>query len=443
MIGKKIWRKYFLAVLIGGMLLVNPANVLAVPMELSLTDSIALALKNSPSVKMAEDDKATSKWALAEAKAKFGPSLTFSHTATRSGYPVFTLEQYLSGSSFAGLTGSLGGEYNSFGNTMSVSVPLYTGGNLEGQFEQAKKNLQVADLEGDKNKQQIKLDTTIAYFNVLEALDQLEMNEESLTNLTAHLKSVQAQYDEGVVNKSDVLRSEVEVINAQQDIMTTKNNYNLAMVSLKNVMSLPLTSEIKLKDYLNYQKYTFALDDCVTYALEHRPDIIQVQAKIDIAKSGVKVAKSNNLPQVSFTGSNKWNDDKFPGAKQDYWMVSLTASINVFDSGLTKAKVKGAESSLDKAQEGVEQIRETVALEVSQAYLNLKVAQERILTSKNAVDKAQEAFRINEVCYKEGVGRNLDVIDAQLALVKAKTNYNQALYDYNSNKAKLDKAMGN
>jgi outer membrane protein TolC len=167
-----------------------------------------------------------------------------------------------------------------------------------------------------------------------------------------------------------------------------------------------------------------------------------VQAKIDIAKSGVKVAKSNNLPQVSFKGSNNWNDDNFPGAKQDYWMVSLTASINVFDSGLTKAKVKGAESSLDKERDGVEQIRETAVLEVSQAYLNLKVAEERIGTSKAAVDKAQEAFRINEVCYKEGVGRNLDVIDAQLALVKAKNNYNQALYDYNSSKAKLDKAMG-
>ena len=268
------------------------------------------------------------------------------------------------------------------------------------------------------------------------------MNQESLDNLTAHLKSVQAQYEEGVVNKADVLRSQVEVINAQQDVMVANNKYNLAMVSLKKVMSLPLTSEIKLKDDLNYQQYKATVDECVTYALENRPDVIQGQTKIDIAKSEVKVAKSNNSPQVSFTGSNNWDDNSFPGWKQDYWMVSLTASINVFDSGLTKAKVKGAESSVDKAQDGIEQIRETAALEVSQAYLNLKVAEERIETSKNAVDKAQEAFRINEICYEEGVGKNLDVIDAQLALVKAKTNYNQALYDYNSSKAKLDKAMG-
>lgn len=440
MIRQQIWRKCLLAVLIAGILLVNPSYVLAAPIELSLTDSIALALQNNPIIKTTEDDKMISNWAISEAKAKFGPSLTYSHKVTRTGLPQYSLEKYFSGTSLANI--EFGGEYTSFGNSISVSVPLYTGGNLEGQLDQAKKKFQVADLEVKKNKQQLKLDTTTAYFNVLEALNQLQVNQESLTNLMEHLNSVQAQYEEGVVNKSDVLRSEVEVINARQDVMGAQNKYNLAMVSLKNVMSLPLTSEIKLKDDLIYQKYTFSVDDCVTYALNHRPDIIQVQAKIDIAKSGVKVAKSDNLPQVSFKGTNNWADDNFPGAKQDYWMVSLTASINLFDSGLTKAKVKGAESSLDKERHGVEQIRETAVLEVSQAYLNLKVAEERIGTSKAAVDKAQEAFRINEVCYKEGVGRNLDVIDAQLALVKAKTNYNQALYDYNSSKAKLDKAMG-
>jgi len=440
MVRQQIWRKYLLIVLLGGILLENPLYVLAAPLELSIADSIALALQNSPSVKMTEDDKAISNWAIAEAKANFGPSLKYSHKDTRTGMPQYSLSQYLSGTIFADI--AFGGIYNSFGNTLSVNVPLYTGGGLEGQLDKAKKNLQVADLEVEKNKQQLKLDTTTAYFDVLGALDQLQVNQESLDNLTAHLKSVQAQYEEGVVNKADVLRSEVEVINAQQDVMVAQNKYNLTMVSLKKVMSLPLTSEIKLKDDLNYQQYTATVDDCITYALKNRPDVIQGQTKIDIAKSDVKVAKSNNLPQVSLAGSNNWNDDSFPGLKQDYWMVSLTASINVFDSGLTKAKVKGAESSVGKAQDGVEQVRQTAALEVSQAYLNLKVAEERIKTSKNAVDKAQEAFKINEICYKEGVGKNLDVIDAQLALVKAETNYNQALYDYNSNKAKLDKAMG-
>jgi len=437
----KIWIKRLVTLLSGGILLVNSSYVFGAPMELSLDDSIALTWKNNPTIKMTEDDKVNSVWAVNEAKAKFGPNLMYEHSNSR-GLPTFSLDKYLVGTPLANMV-SNSDVSSSFSDTISVSVPLYTGGNLEGLLAQTKHNLLVADLEVKKNKQQLKLDTRIAYFGVLQAFDQLQVSQESLNNLTAHLKSVQVQYDEGVVNKADVLRSEVEVINAGQDLMKTKNNDNLAMINLKNVMGLPLDSVIKLKDSLNYQKDTRSLDECLKYALRDRLDIIVAKTKVDIAESGVKVAKSGNLPQVNFKGSENWNGDYGSGATHEYyWTLSLTASINVFDSGLTKSKVRQAESSIDKAQELVRQTKETANLEVNNAYSNLKVAEERIETSKIAVNKSQEAFRINEICYTEGVGRNLDVIDAQLALVKAKTNYNQALYDYNISKSKLDKAMG-
>jgi outer membrane protein len=436
------WLKFLIAASCV-ILLINSTKVFAAPIELSLNDSISLAMKNNSSVKIAKADKEISVWAVAEAKAKFGPSLTYTHKDTRTGLPVFTLEKYFAGTSLAGIaSAAFGGTYTSFGNTVSVSVPLYTGGNLEGQRDQASNKLQVADLEVKRIKQQLKFDTLTAYFNVLKGKEQLQVNQESLNNLISHLNSVQIQFDAGTVNKSDVLSSEVEVVNARQELIKAKNDYDLALASLKNVIGLPLTSEIKVKDELGYQKYSYSLDECLKYALDYRPDIIQMQTKVEIAKSGIKVAKSNKLPQINLNGSNNWNDDKFPGTKQDYWMVSLTASINVFDSGLTKAKLKEAENSVDKALEQVRQSREEAALAVTEAYLSLKAAEARIETSKVAVDKAQDAFGINEIRYREGVNTNLAVIDSQLAVAKAKNNYHQALYDYNSSKAKLDKYIG-
>ncbi|MBP2643627.1 MAG: outer rane efflux protein [Firmicutes bacterium] len=443
MIKSRGWLKFLIMALSCVMLLLYSKGALAAPVELSLNDSISLALKNSSSMKIAKADKETSVWAVAEAKAKFGPCLTYSHKDTRTGLPAFTLEKYFAGTSLAGIASTaFGGTYTSFGNTLSVSIPLYTGGNLEGLRDQADSNLQVADFEVKKAEQQLKFDTLIAYFNVLKAGAQLQVNQESLDNLTSHLNSVQIQFDAGAVNKSDVLSSEVEVVNSQQELIKAKNDYDLALASLKDVIGLPPNSEIKVKDELEYKKYPLSLEECIKYALDCRPDISGMQTKVEFAKNGVKVAKSNNLPQLNFNGSNNWNDDKFPGAKQDYWMVSLTASINVFDSGLTKAKIREAENSLDKAVEQVKQSRKAAALEVSQAYLSLKAAEERIETSKVAVEKAQEAFRINEIRYREGENTNLAVIDSQLAVEKAQNNYHQALYDYNSSKAKLDKAIG-
>ncbi|VBB05110.1 outer membrane efflux protein [Lucifera butyrica] len=442
MIGQKGWGKFLFAVLAGGMILINSTYGLAAPLELSLADSIALALKNNPAVKMAQADETNANWAVSEAKAKFGPALTFTHIDARSEIEGLSLQSYLAGTSFYLPDITLGGASTSFDNRISVSVPLYSGGNLEGTLAQAKQKLTVAGLEVRKTEQQLKLDTTNAYFSVLQTRDLLQVSREGLDNLATHLETVRAQYDAGTVNRSDVLRSEVELINKKQDLMKAQNNYTQALDSLKNRLGLPLDSEIRVKGDLTYQKYMQSLEDCIHYALQHRSDVLQAHMQTDIAQSGVKVAKSNASPQVTVNGSNDWADNKFPGTKQSYWSISLSASFNLFDSGLTKAKVKEAESGVDKAQEQIRQTKDTAILEVTQAYLDLGVAESRIEASKNAVAKAQETCRINEVRYTEGVGTNLDVLDAQLALTRAQTDYHQALYDYNSSKARLEKAMG-
>ena len=116
--------------------------------------------------------------------------------------------------------------------------------------------------------------------------------------------------------------------------------------------------------------------------------------------------------------------------------------MNLFDGNVTKAKVRQAEARLTKSVEQANQKQDVIQLEVRQAYLNMLEAEKRITTSKVTVDKGQEDFKIAQVRYSAGVGTNLDVIDSQLALTQAKTNYIQAMYDYNTSRAKLDKAMG-
>jgi outer membrane protein len=429
-----------LAAAVSVMLLAGSIRVLAAPLQLSLADSITLALKNSPAVQIAETEKINSVWGVKEAKANFAPSVKFAHSATRSALPAYSLDSYGTYGIFDGIT--IGGAYTSFSNTLSVSMPLYTSGKLQEEVVQAKDNLAVADLEIRKVRQQIRLDTTTAYFDVLKAKEQIKVNQESLNNLAAHLVNVQAQYGEGVVNKGDLLRSEVEKINAMQDGTKAQNSYNLALSKFKHVLGLPLASGVEVQDELIYEKYGRSLEECVAYALHSRPDLLQSQTKYTIAESSVKVAKSDNLPQVSLKGSNSWSSHNYPGTNQEYWTLGITASINVFDGGVTKAKVKEAESAVSKAQEQIREVKENVELEVSQAYMNLEEAENRIATSKTAVAKAQEVFRINEIRYQEGVATNLDVIDAQLSLVQAKTNYNQALYEYNVSKAKLENAVG-
>ena len=260
--------------------------------------------------------------------------------------------------------------------------------------------------------------------------------------MLAHLKNVQAQYSVGTVAKSDVLRSEVELANNQQSLIKAQNNYDLAVSRLNNIIGLPLDTEVKLKDELKHNRYELSLADAIQYAMIHRPEAIQADYAIDAAKQGVKAAESGKLPTVDASATTGWSDTKFPGMENNSNSIGISASWNVFDSGVTHARIKQADSAVAKAAIQAQQTKDTVQLEVRQAYLNMNEADKRISATYVAVEKAEEDFKIGGVRYGAGVGTNLDVIDTQVALTQAKNNYIQAMYDYNTSKANLDKAMG-
>jgi len=402
--------------------------VLAAPVELSLDDSIALALRNNPAIKIAEAGKEKSLWGIEQAKAGKGFTLGYTHSDIRTDKSSTTL--------------AVVPLYNLFSNQLTLSLPIYTGGKLEGLIDQAKLNFNVSNLNVDATKQQLKLSATTGYFTVLQTRNLLEVSKQSVDDFGGHLKNVQLQLDAGTVALSDVLQTQVQLANAQDGLIKAQNNYDLAEANLNNIIGLPLDGEIKLKENLKYQQYSLNLNDCVQYALVNRPEMVQAQASVAIARDQVKIAHSGALPTLGFNATNGWEANNFPGAQNSNWTVSMTTSLNVFDSGLVKSQVKQAEYGVTTAQEQARQTRDNISLQVRQAFLSIKEAEKRIDTSQVAVNQAQEDFRMSQVRYEAGVGTNLDVIDAELALTQAKTNYIQALYDYNTSKALLDQAMG-
>ncbi|WP_312524008.1 TolC family protein [Anaerospora sp.] len=403
------------------LVMLNASVAFAAPVELSLSDSVALALKNNPSIKMAQSDKDKSKWSVDEAKAGRLPTVSL-------------------GSSYSLKDNNPAGT-DDLSNSLRMNWQLYSGGRVEGQIDQAKRGVQVADLGVEKTKQQLKLDTTSAYFTILQTKNLVDVNQQSVSNLQEHLTSVQAKYDVGVVAKSDVLRAEVELANAQQNLIKAQNNFDLAVAGLLNTMTIDPGTELALTDTLSYQKYDKTLEDSLA-AAQVRPDVAQADENVKIAETAIKVAKSGNRPSVSVSASNGWSGSVLPESGDDNWNVGLSASWSLFDAGSSNAKVKQADASLDKVKEQAVQVKNAAALEVRQNYLSMQEAEKRIDTNKVAVGKAEEDLVIAREKYNAGVGTNLDVIDAQLALTQAKTNEIQALYDYNVSVAKIDKAIG-
>lgn len=414
-------------------------SVFAATLELDLEETIHRALLTNPSVKIAEYNRKAAKADYSAAKGARGISISLSHDSGRGGYADYAMRSVNGGTKI--LTKGIG---NSHSNSITASLPIFTGGELQGQIGQAKANYRSMLSAEEQAYNEMKETATTGYFNMLNATNMKALRQESVDRLQAHLDNVIAQYNVGIVARADVLRSEVELANAKQDYITASNEYDVAEATLNNIIGTPLNTTLKLKDSLQYVPYDNDMAYCLAYSEQHRPELKQAEYAIDSAEAALVVARSGHMPKVYANASNNWggNGSDWPGDDDENWSVGVTASMNVFDSGVTWSRIHAAQENLAKAKESQRQIKDNVELEVRTDYLSMREAEKRITTAQVAVASAEEDYHIAVVRYQAGVGTNIDVMDAQEALTQAKTNYYQALYNYNTSKAALNTSMG-
>ncbi|SDE48222.1 TolC family protein [Sporomusa acidovorans] len=407
------------ASILGLCLLAQTTIAFAVP--LTVEQAVNMALENHLDIKKAVNSEKQAEYALESAKGSRGFSIDASNTfyLKRINYPA-----------------------NSSSSAITLSLPLYTGGKNEGNIEIAKTDLTIAGLSLLKTKQDVKLNTITAYYDVIEARKTQAVDQETVDNYVKHLNDVKAQYSVGNIAKSDVLRSEVELTDAQQTLIKAKNAYEVAINNFKNMIRWKSSEAIEFVEDFQYVPVNKTMDECVAYAKEHRPDVKKYRLAIDETEKTVEVTKADKKPSVSLTAATGWHSTVLPNDDNKNTYVGITSSWNLFDSQVTNAKVKKAINAVENARLDLTAQEDSVELSVKEYYLGMREAEKRIATTKFAVHKAEEDYFIAKEKYRVGEGIILDVIDAQLALTTAKNNYITAQYDYVTYKAKLENAMG-
>ena len=423
--------KIYISGLIGAIFIaLAPSAFAAEAVALTLDESINLALKNNNQIKAAASGVEVAKWNLEKTKGGKGMTVDLVHSDARIGgnyWQIYHIDESPS---------------NYFVNSVTASMPVYTGGRIESTIKQAKMGSEISELQLQNTKQDIKYQATSNYYYILACQHFEQVKEEAVKQLTEHVKNVEMQYSVGVVTKADVLRSEVELANARQGLVTAQNNTKLAISVFNKIVGLPIQTEIEIKDVLAYEKYNYILDDCISYALQHRPDQIASEKAVKQAEEGVNIAKAGKRLNVSLDAYYNSYDTKIDEFNTNQWMAGVTARLNLFDGNVTNADVKASQGKLEQIKHQASDMTSTVELSVQQAYLNMVKSERNIATTKVAVDKATEDFALAEARYSVNLYTNLDVVDAQVALTSAKTTYVESLYDYNVSKATLDKAMG-
>lgn len=403
----------------------------ATAMDIDLKGAVTTAIQNNRDITIAELKLREAEADVSAAAARKNPSVSYSWE--RNQYPTQVV------TTVAGTQSSNHG----YSQGIKVSWPIWTFGNLEGKIDAARYQKNIADLNVYKTEADTKLAAVQAYYQYLEAIKLAEVQAQSVTDYASHLNNVQQQFDAGIVAKLDVLSSNVSLANAKQKSIAADNTRDVAEANLNNIMRVPMNTTLNpLDKNFPEPEFDLTMEQAILMAQKYRWELVEADYGVKAAEASLRSAKAGYLPTVSVGGGYSWKEASVTAVDKDDWAVQGGLSWSLWDGGATQASVKKADAAVKTAQETLLQAREKIELEVRQDYLNVLSYKEQIRAAEASVAQAEEAYKIATVRYSSGVGINLDVLDAELALNTARTNYITALYNYNIGLATLEHAMG-
>ena len=436
---------------------------------ITLQQAVSIALSTNRSIALAQEALLSAQGRTQEAKAGFNPTLGATFNYTR-------LDE--------GSTGNIGGASVTFvdPNQLTLganfSLPVDITGLLKAAKDQANFQEAVARLDINRARNQAVLDTKSAFYDILRAKALVVVATETLQNSLDRLDDSQKRYKAGVVAKFDVLRAQTDVLNGQQGLIQARNQVSQTAALLNNTLGIEINFPLEISDLgavetppdtqnlptdenanptdirkidLQYDNLNLGKEyEALTQeALKTRPEILEGDASILAAKKGVVLAKRTSLPSLNVTAGYSYTPLAAGLApKTSQAQIGLSINFPLFDGGVSYARNTQARAAVATAETNRRQSVDMVSLDVRSAYLSLVQARDRVAVSNQALVQAQEAFRLARVRYNAGVSAQagisplLEVSDAQNALTVAENNRVNALYDYNNNRAKLDKAAG-
>jgi outer membrane protein len=422
---------------------VTPAAPGQETLVLTLDDCLKMVLNRNPFVLATLEKESGAKAQVRQAAAGFFPSLSGQGTDILD-KKVFTLEfpSLIPGEPPQKIQVDFTKTYTL---ALNFSMPIFTGGLLTSTFKQANYNFLATKEAGRQTRQETAFNVKKTFYGCLLAGKFRDVSEEAVALAERHREKVKNLYDAGMASRFDLLRSEVQVANLKPQLIRARNQLEISELALKTLLGLDLGCPIELKGALSFVPLATDVDEAVRRALDRRPELEQLRYQRKMAGEMVKMARASGLPSLAIGGAyNFWSNSMNLRNKnwESYYSVNLVLNVPLFSGFSVDAKIgqsKAAQRELELTLKG---LSETVRFEVRQAVLNYKQSKESLDSQEKNVEQAQEAVRIAELNYAEGLVTNLDVSSAQVALSQAKTNLAQALYDCMVSLAELDKAIG-
>ena len=407
---------------------------------LSIKDSIDLALQQNGTILRGKSDLEAQYGVVVQTRAIAIPKLqangAYQYTKEVESFPI---------------PGGPPAQNQNWNANIQLVQTIYQGGQINSALRSARLTKEQAVLQYQTVVADSLLQVRLAYYDVLQAAEQIVVEEASVKLLTQELDDQKRRYDAGTVPRFNVLRAEVELANERPRLIQARNAHRIAKNNLVNLLGYhvpPHISEdvpMQLTDKLDDDPYQVELAVAVAKALENRSELAALRKQEALKREALITAKGGNKPTVQAVGgygarNTAFNNDL--GTTVHGWSAGAQFTWNIFDGYLTQGKTDQADSLYKGAKVDVDNESRSIELEVRTDYSNFIEARETLESQKKVQEQAEEALRLAIARADAGTGTQLDVLSAQTSLTQARSTQVAALHDYDVARARLERAIG-
>lgn len=406
---------------------------------LTLDRSVELALKNNYGVIAAQNTFLAKRGQVYTAWGSILPAISISATGT---------ERWPTSVYFDQRTGRLVSNKRNYSGVLSFSAN-YSGlgmGTYAG-IRQSYNDRGASYFSLQNAKSSLVLQVKENYYSVLKAKMLVDVAQDAVKRSEEGLRVAQSRYELGSASMSDVLKARVQVGNDKLDLLTNTNNYKLALANLAFSMGADVNQEYEVEEGLPERTITISYEAALNEAIDKNPEYRKSIYDLHYAEDQKLSAYSAFLPDFSLgvnhsTSAGRLSDlpdMKMANASRTYY---ASLNFNILNGFNDYARMRAARRNVTTFQENLKNTRNSVALQVRQAFLDLQRSDEAKALASEALAAAQEDANLVKEKYNLGAATILDVLNSEVSLKQAQTSKVQALFDFNLAISRLEKAMG-
>lgn len=432
-------------------LAVSTTALAAEPVTLTRESVVQMALERNESYQSAQLEKDRVRGQYLEARSGVFPRLTLEGAYLRNidlQTSVFTMTDEEGKSQTMQIR--FGTPHN-YSVTLGLYQALYAAGKVGAAIKIAQYGDHYTEAGIAAARQNVATQADRAYLDAVAARQAEFVYQEAERLADSSLAVVQKLYEHGQVSEFDLLRAQVQASNTRPSRIAAANRARLALDYLRTMLALPPETELVIDSTIVEAPVPeLGLDGLVAEALENRPELHQSEQMVNIRKKLITIASSGYRPNVGLSSQMQWTSFKDDIGKTSLasdswhrsWNVALVMSWPIFTGFETTGKIRQAKVDYTQSQLANSQLVRQVRLEVQDAWGQVNEARQRVGALGETVSQAERGVAIAQVRYKNGIGIQLELLDAQVALTTARVNRIAALHDLAVAVGALQRAVG-